>query len=93
MTNILSVIIKQLVDRIEKREFYSNFTFKLLDTNAILNDILEQFKNAIKYIKDTEEEITRLNNNNTRLNNDLVKIQLELMEYKKRESNAKKRKN
>lgn len=90
MSNILSVIIKQLVDKIEKREFYSNLRFQLLDTNAILNEILEQFNNVLKYINYTEQEITRLNNDKNRLNSELLKIQLELMEYKKKESDAKK---
>lgn len=76
MTNILSVIIQKLVDKIEKREYQS--------LHNIFNEIEIQFKNTIKYIKDTEEEITRLNKDNNRLNSELIKIQLELIEYKKK---------
>ena len=81
MSNIVCVHINQLIERINKRIFYEKNRFKLLETNTILNDIVEQFRNTIKYIKQTEEEITRLNNENARLNYDLVKIQIELIEY------------
>ena len=91
--NILSVIIQNLINRISKKEFFINSQFIILDTNKLLEEILKQLNFVLKYIKDSEEEITRLNNDNSRLNSELVKVQLELMEYRTRDSEAKKRKN
>lgn len=91
--NILSVIIQNFINRISKKEFFVNYQFIISDTNKLLDEILIQLNHVLKYIKDSEEEITRLNNDNSRLNSELVKVQLELMEYRTRDSEAKKRKN
>ena len=74
--NILSVKVKQLIDKIE---------IDSTKNNTIFVEILEQLKNVLQYIKYSDIEITRLNNENTKLNSDLVKIQLELLEYKNKE--------
>ena len=39
--NILQITIQKLKEEINRRDFYDNFNFKLLDTNAIFNKIVE----------------------------------------------------
>ena len=84
--NILQITIQKLKEEINRRDFYDNFNFKLLDTNAIFNKIIENLNEISKYIKNSDEEIERLGSENNRLNYELVKIHLELLEYKKRET-------
>ena len=86
-TNILSVIINNLINKIENREFYSNLGFNVVETNNLLNYIVKEYKNVLNYINHSEQEITRLNKEVTHLNSELVKCQLKLIEYK-RESNS-----
>jgi len=88
--NILQITIQKLKEEINRRDYYDNFNFKLLDTNAIFNKIIENLNEISKYIKNSDEEIERLGSENNRLNSELVKIHLELLEYKKRESDGKK---
>ena len=89
--NILQITIQNLIKEINRRDYYDNFNFKLLDTNAIFNKIVENLNDIAKYIKNSDEEIERLGSVNNHLNSELLKIQLELLEYKKKEFNTKKK--
>lgn len=89
--NVQYITIKNLIEEINRRDFYSNLNFHILDTNTILNKIVAILNDVAQYIKNCDEEIERLASENSSLKSDLIKIQLELLEYKNKESNNKKK--
>ena len=56
MTLYIITELEELITEINKRDFYAKFNFKLLDTNEILNKIVMNINDVIKYIKKIDEE-------------------------------------
>ena len=73
--NIILVNTKKLQEELKNKSFNNEY-------NDIITRINIHLDNVIKYITNSDEEITILNNNKITLQQELTKIQLELIKKK-----------